>query len=97
MTPAESNIYTDIADLSEDQNIEIFPNPVKDFLDIRLLNLPATGLNISIIDQLGRERINQMLDGSGGRVDVSFLVPGFYIIRVSLDKETYIYKILRLQ
>ena len=96
MTPGESNVYTDVAVLSEDQYIEIYPNPVSDFLELRLTRPLTDRLDISIFDQLGRERMNHTLDGQGGRVDVSSLAPGFYFVRVSLEKDSHMYKILKL-
>jgi hypothetical protein len=97
MTPGETNVYTDVADLSEDQYIDIYPNPVRDFLELRLTRPSTDRLDISIFDQLGRERMNHTLDGRGGRVDVSFLAPGFYFISVIMGKDTHMYKILKLQ
>ncbi len=71
MTPGESNLYTYLAEMPKDDEIEIYPNPVSDFLEIRLFEPDVNDLDISIIDQLGREKIHLLIDSHGGQVDVS--------------------------
>jgi hypothetical protein len=97
MTPGESNVYTEISELPKDQDVALFPNPVIDFVEV-CLREPGSGvIEISIIDQLGRERIHHLINGQGGRLNVSDLTPGMYMMRISTRTGTFIHKMLKLQ
>jgi len=58
-----------------DLNVEVYPNPVRD-----VLNIVVSGLNqnIQVFNMLGECYPLDLYDG--GRVDVSFLAPGVYYI-----------------
>ena len=84
MTPGESNLYTYLPELPGEDEIVIYPNPVSDFLEIRLLEPDISDLDISIIDQLGRVMIHQSIDGHGGQLDVSSLPAGMYIFGLNV-------------
>jgi hypothetical protein len=95
MTPGESNLYTYLPELPEDSGIEIYPNPVGDFLEIRLIEPEVKDLDISIVDQFGREKIHQSIDRNGGQVDVSALPPGIYILRVKGTDGSFVHKLIK--
>jgi hypothetical protein len=95
MTPGESNLYTYLAELPKENEIEIYPNPVSDFLEIRLFEPDINDLDISIIDQLGKEKIHKLIDGYGGQVDVSSLPPGIYILRVKGTNSSFVHKLIK--
>jgi len=95
MTPGESNLYTYLEKLPKENEIEIYPNPINDFLNIRLFEPDVNNLNISIYDQLGREKIHQTINGHGGQVDVSALSPGIYLLRVQGTDRSYVYKLIK--
>jgi hypothetical protein len=82
MTPGEPNLYTYLPELPGDNEIKIYPNPVREFLEIRLIEPDVNDLDITIIDQLGREKLHQSVGRYGGQVDVSALSPGIYILRI---------------
>ncbi len=52
-------------------------------------------LDISIIDQLGREKMRQSIDGQGGQLDVSELPPGIYIVRVKGTEGSSVHKLIK--
>ena len=95
MTPGESNLYTYLPELPKDDDIEIYPNPVSDLLEIRLIKPDPNGLDISIIDQLGREKIHQSIGGHGGQVDVSELPPGIYMVRIKGTDGSFVHKMIK--
>jgi hypothetical protein len=95
MTPGESNLYTYLVELPKEDEIEIYPNPVCDFLEIRLFEPDVNDLDISIIDQLGREKIHRSVDGQGGQLDVRALPPGIYILRVRCTEGTFVHKLVK--
>jgi hypothetical protein len=95
MTPGESNLYTYLPELLKESEIEIYPNPVSDFLEIRLNEPNVHDLDISIIDQLGREKIHQLIDGHGGQVDVSALPPGIYVLCIKGTDGSFVHKLIK--
>ena len=95
MTPGGSNLYTYLPELPGEDEIVIYPNPVNDFLQIRLLDPEISDLDISVIDQLGREKIHRSIDGHGGQVDVSALPPGIYMLRVKGTRGSFVHKIIK--
>jgi hypothetical protein len=95
MTPGESNLYTYLAELPGEDEIVVYPNPVNDILEIHLLEPDISDLDISIIDQLGREKIHQLIDRHGGQLDVSSLPPGLYMMRVKGSRGSFVHKIVK--
>lgn len=95
MTPGTSNLYTWLPELPAENGIEIYPNPVSDYLEIHLTEPEANDLDISIIDQLGRERLRKSIDGFGGQLDVSALPPGMYIIQIKGTDISYKHKLIK--
>jgi len=69
----------------------LFPNPAKDFLTVQL---PGTEMqNFRIINTLGK--VVQQGDSDATKVDVSSLLPGFYVIQVSDGERTYVSKFIK--
>jgi hypothetical protein len=95
MTPGESNLYTYLPEQPKEDGIEIYPNPAGDFVEIRLFEPDVHDLDISIIDQLGREKIHRSIDGHGGQVDVSALPPGIYLLRVQGNDGSFVRKLIK--
>jgi hypothetical protein len=95
MTPGESNLYTYLPERPEENDIVIYPNPVSDFLEIRVLGPGNNILDVSIIDQLGREQFRQSMDGQGGQLDVSSLSPGIYMIRITGSEGMVVRKLIK--
>ena len=76
--------------------IRIFPNPVNDVLNISLpenINGKAT---ISILDILGKEiQKTSFAAVSELSISTTSLASGIYFIKLKLDAEVYVKKILR--
>lgn len=81
------NIYNDttlsVSDNSETKRIEIYPNPAKDYVKIRLNKLIETKVSIYSMD--GRLIIEKMIKGDEN-IDTSKLKKGMYIIRVNNEE-----------
>jgi hypothetical protein len=84
-----------LPELPKEDGIEIYPNPAGDFVEIRLFEPDVHDLDISIIDQLGREKIHRSIDGHGGQVDVSALPPGIYLLRVQGNDGSFVRKLIK--
>ncbi|MFL9833847.1 T9SS type A sorting domain-containing protein [Chryseobacterium terrae] len=67
----------------------IYPNPVKDVLNISNLKEKT---DVSIIDMNGK-LVEQETVSAEGKIDVSHLVPGVYIVNVGTKEEGKSYKI----
>ncbi len=82
---ALGGVETIVTDLGEESDIEIYPNPFNNQLNLRLnkVSLPAT---IQVTDMQGRTIIHQeILDNLRPVIDTYNLQSGFYVIRVTTD------------
>lgn len=95
MTPGHSNLYTYLPELPRENEIEVYPNPVSDFLEIRLSEPDVKDIDICIIDQMGREKLRQSMDGHGGQLDVSNLPPGIYMLRIKGTEGIFVNKLIK--
>ena len=82
-------------EISELNDIIIFPNPANDFVEIRS-DYNLEGAIISLFDLNGRRLINYKNNGENNLVDVSGLSIGEYILRIiSSDGSIYSTKVLK--
>ena len=63
-------------------NLLIYPNPTSTVLNITS-NASLAGFNLQVFDLLGREVISQVLEGSANTINVSKLIAGVYISRIT--------------
>jgi hypothetical protein len=80
--------------LSSVLSISIFPNPVKDLVQIRTDELMATNMTFSLMTMYGQIILSQDLMKGFNNIDVSTLRRGIYIIRIGNVDENYIQKII---
>lgn len=74
----------------EEQNIvNIYPNPVKDFLSIEL---EEKIINVKIVSVDGRVLLNE---SSQNKIDVSTLTAGLYFVEIKTDRKNYKKKIVK--
>jgi hypothetical protein len=87
--------YEELNDLSE---LKVYPNPVTNELNVSLRNF-ANDVNIQIIDNLGKEvQSKSVVTGSDvfiGKIDISNLPSGMYIVKVSDGSKTSHAKIVK--
>ncbi len=62
------------------ENIEVYPNPVKDYLNINLKN--STEMQMAVYDLSGRNVLNQKLNAIN-KIYVADLSPGMYLLKLS--------------
>lgn len=65
--------------------LKLYPNPASDVLNIELPN-GVQQLQVSILDQLGRELIKQSIDNKNHSIAVSALSPGTYFIKTDVSQ-----------
>jgi uncharacterized delta-60 repeat protein len=80
------------SDIIQSNNYKIYPNPVKDMLNLEV-DPSYIGLNYKIVDVLGREVLNGTINEQINRIDLQDLVPGIYILFG--EKESIKYKIVK--
>lgn len=95
---ANSNIYVDpcistsINSNGQVQDIQIFPNPANEQLQIEITERTNEELQLSVVDALGRLLINKQISVTNGKssqqIDVSNLAPGVYFIQLRDSKGT---------
>lgn len=87
--PAEEQLYSEVAvtdnlpgDNLEELEIQLWPNPAQDFLQIDINNEKA--VEFHIINAIGVV-MQQDYMTSGNRIDISNLSPGMYFLKVSFE------------
>ena len=75
------------------QGISIYPNPASDFLDIQI-DVSNPDASISIYNIQGKAMISQSLLGVNTKIDISVLNPGVYIMRIKLNQDLLIRKLV---
>lgn len=70
-------------ELQAKNKIRVTPNPARDFFDIEFLEGDAAGeYEVRLYDVTGHAVLNKQVTTKNGRIDVSGIKPGFYLIRL---------------
>lgn len=78
----------------EQQNISIYPNPVKSYFEVVFAS--AIGeLQIEVYDILGKKIITQTITPENNTINVSKFSKGVYMVRISSEKAIKIFKIVK--
>lgn len=77
-------ISTNTADYPDEYDIQLYPNPVGDYLYIESDPL-IMGTNATIYNIMGQEI--DALDIQSNRIDISHLITGAYILRLSIENQ----------
>ncbi|MGV7108156.1 T9SS type A sorting domain-containing protein [Flavobacterium sp. U410] len=72
--------------------LKVYPNPVNDVLNISFDNEITA---VSIINLLGQEVLTKAINATEGKIDVSDLTPGTYLVKVTSNNEGKILKIIK--
>jgi type IX secretion system substrate protein/VCBS repeat protein len=90
-------VVTAIIDLGNRQYIRIYPNPVKNSLNIDWYIVGAPALNIDITDVQGRRVLSAISLRNASSIDLSRLPQGIYFVRIYGDrlKINYTVKIIK--
>lgn len=75
-----NNDIASVIDHFAGDKLYIYPNPANDFLNI--VSSVSENLNIAVFSLSGKIVLQTLLNGSG-QVDVSRLIPGFYVIKIN--------------
>jgi hypothetical protein len=73
--------------------IEVFPNPVKDVLQIKVpFPFPFPDLSIEVVDLMG---IVMPIESQGEQIILSHLSPGVYLLSITRGQQHYLQKIIK--
>jgi len=75
--------------------LTIYPSPVKDELEVSLLNEKNDNVQVSIWDMYGRQMIAVTFRASSASIDCSGLPNGIYLVRCTLPGQEIIRKIIK--
>ncbi len=89
--PTDTSVNSDII------SFNIYPNPTNDYINIHYNPTTSSPTIVSIIDILGVERLSGSLDGTSANnvLDISFLPPGFYYLRIGSGTNVYNSRIIK--
>jgi len=86
-------IFPSDINTNKNKDIIVYPNPVMDIVNIKFKN--EIQINIQILSQDGKQMINKNLYEKENTLDVSFLLPGIYIMRITKENQIYNIKLIK--
>ena len=107
--PLGAWVYTDslviknttgiVTKLAKDFNFSVYPNPISDNLNVKFTLNGASSVNMDMIDITGRKVAdfisgNEMNGEINNTFDVSYLTKGIYFIRLKVNDELTVKKIV---
>jgi len=85
--------------LSDQVQLALYPNPVQRFLTIRMETREAMDLQVSVINLSGQHHLFNIIRLQPGiktqQLDMSSLLPGIYLLKVSDGKRVFSRKIIK--
>ena len=84
-------IITDISDIEQINNIQVYPNPANDYINVKFCDMSNSDCSISIYNIQGKLMISRKLELTDSKIDISAFKTGTYIFKI-FDKE----KVLKL-
>ncbi len=87
------NLGVDKPAVNNSINIEVYPNPTKDYLSLKLSNIDPVGVELSVLDVLGNivlDNSSIVSSGNISNINIASLSPGLYFIKlISVEKTVY--------
>jgi hypothetical protein len=75
------------------ESMELYPNPAKDVLNVKLTS--ASDFNVEVSDLLGKVVLRNQISGKrNAAIDVSALPEGLYMIRIETDNNTFLDRVI---
>ena len=79
-------------DIFETNNFAFYPNPTRDIVNLSL-NQEIT--NVTVLNLLGQQVINQSVAGNQVQIDMSGLSKGAYLVKVTAGNQSKTVKVVR--
>jgi hypothetical protein len=87
--------WVGIKELDKLESVLVFPNPVKDKINIRIENMSGNEISIEVINSLGQVIIGQFAIVGKMAFDFSELKTGLYFLRLSNSNAQQTFKIIK--
>ena len=83
--------------ISESNGISVFPNPVKDFMQIKINDFITGKYLWSLYNQIGQVQLQGEITECESKIDIKNLAPEIYILKVNRENEIIgTYRIIKL-
>lgn len=92
---ALSNIISLSADQSNNVAMRVYPNPVKNLLNIDISGKTGTDNHVMITDLMGKVLINHTLSSNTATIDLGALPAGVYLVKYTNSTTSAIQKIVK--
>lgn len=73
-------------------NLEMYPNPTKDILNLKLVNGNTSNATITILDASGRKVLSQVFVS---KLDISAFAKGIYFVQISIAEKSVTKRIIK--
>ncbi|MFA5418423.1 MAG: T9SS type A sorting domain-containing protein, partial [Bacteroidales bacterium] len=83
-------VITDLADITADNEILVYPNPASDYLNIKAENI----MHIRILNTLGQVVVDKVIGSDNSNLDISDLKSGIYFIHLDTQKGSVTRKVV---
>jgi hypothetical protein len=87
------NCYAGIAEVTNPNNVVMYPNPSSGLVNINMSQLDA-GTTLSVTDMIGKEVFKTSVHETSLNLDLSGLQQGMYIISIGSGKAAYMQKVI---
>ncbi len=81
-------------ELEKQVYFELFPNPVKEFIQIEIDNSKNIRVNVELKDVLGKTLLNTFFTSNTSKIDVSNFSKGIYFISLRISNKVSVQKIV---
>lgn len=92
---SESNLLNDSTDIF--QNLEIYPNPVRDKVTIRFELTTSTPVSLQVFNLIGKQILTQSIEPFQGSIEhslnLSSYPSGVYILRLEAPQKTLVQRL----
>ena len=75
-----------------DESLQVFPNPTRGLLSVRLENIDLQECSLEIHDLVGRRVIS--LNNTPNTLSVNHLLPGFYLLSIENNQHRWLKRII---
>jgi hypothetical protein len=76
----------------DDSNFKFYPNPVTDILNLSYSEMLT---NVEVFNMIGQQVVSKKLNSNTGQIDMSQLPSGTYVIKVSSDDTSKVFKVIK--
>ncbi|MEI7596424.1 MAG: InlB B-repeat-containing protein, partial [Bacteroidota bacterium] len=93
---ANFELSTGIETSIQSNSISVYPNPVIDFVNLKLDNFNSDKLTYQLFDLNGKQILNKKIESSETKISMHSLVPATYVLKVlDRNKELQSFKIIK--